>query len=82
MRVPFWPCRSAAEFFTERSDLLDVSVVRSNGGWDVVLRIDGTYTYEEDAVAAADGMRDMVKMIPDIAWKTYGAWGRWGRRVK
>ena len=56
--------------------------MRSNGGWDVVLRIDGTYTYEEDAVAAADGMRDMVKMIPDIAWKTYGAWGRWGRRVK
>ncbi len=43
--------RTAAAFLSERRDFLYVYVVRSAGGsgWDVVMRLDGTYTDRADA---------------------------------
>lgn len=77
MSRPFFPYRNASEFLSERSDFLDVYVVKDNGGWDIVLRIDGTYFDESTARACAEGLRDGIRSIPDVAWKPYGVWGRW-----
>lgn len=60
---------TAAEFLVERRDFLHVFAVPSPGGkgWDVVCRMDGTYFLDEvDALAAAEGIRDMMEHLEDV----------------
>jgi hypothetical protein len=51
--------KTAAGFLTERADFLHDYHVPSamRDGWDVVLRVDGTYSHEADAIEAADSRR-------------------------
>lgn len=66
---------TAAEFLTERRDFLMVRVVRAEGaGWDIVLRIDGTYAEREDAEPVAAFMRKSIEAISDIP---KDGWDRW-----
>lgn len=37
------------EFFAGREDFQSIGIVQTENGWDVVLRIDGSYLYEQDA---------------------------------
>ncbi len=59
---------TAAGFLAERRDYLHVHVTRSvsGEGWDVVLRLDGTYHTEADAVAAAGAIRDWMANLADM----------------
>lgn len=58
----------AAEYLRERLDWLEVSVVWSDvrKGWDVVLRLDGTYSIRGDADGAAELTRREIKNLPDV----------------
>lgn len=58
----------AAGFLRERADFLHVYAVKSPGGsgWDVVLRIDGTYANRPDAEAAAEGIRERILRLDDV----------------
>jgi hypothetical protein len=58
----------AAEFLEERRDFVHAYATPSvsGEGWDVVLRIDGTYATEEDALEAAEGIRQQVLRISDV----------------
>lgn len=40
-------------FFRSRKDWLDVRIVETEDGFDVVLRIDGSYLEESDAIVEA-----------------------------
>jgi hypothetical protein len=53
------PTRTVAGWMTERRDFLYVYVVPSaaGDGWDVVLRIDGTYADKADAEGVASMYR-------------------------
>lgn len=58
---------TAAGFLSERHDFLYVYATRSEGdGWDVVMRIDGTYADRVDAEDAAEGMRAWIDSLEDI----------------
>lgn len=41
------------EFFAGREDFQSVTVARSENGYEVVLRLDGSYLYEQDALDSA-----------------------------
>lgn len=41
------------EFFKGREDFQVIGVVQTANGWDVVLRIDGSYLNKEDAIDSA-----------------------------
>jgi hypothetical protein len=41
------------EFFAGREDFQQIGVVQTENGWDVVLRIDGSYLNEQDALDSA-----------------------------
>jgi len=60
--------KTAAGFLTERADFLYVYHVPSamRDGWDVVLRVDGTYSDEADAIEAAEGMRQWIESLVDV----------------
>ena len=60
--------KTAAGFLTERQDFLYVYVAESAGGsgWDVVLRVDGTYTDRATAEGAADGIREWMAGLTDV----------------
>lgn len=59
---------TATDFLTERRDFLFVFVVPSprGTGFDVVCRMDGTYTDEESATEAADGIRRVMEDLTDV----------------
>ena len=59
---------TAAGFLSERRDFLYVYATRSvsGEGWDVVLRVDGTYTDKADAEGAAVGIRDWLAGLVDV----------------
>ncbi len=59
---------TAAYFLAERRDYFYVSVVPgANGwGWDVVLRLDGTYTTREGAQGGAEATRHRLSHLFDV----------------
>ncbi len=59
---------TAAGFLSERQDFLHVYTAPSvsGSGYDVVLRIDGTYTSKRDADDAALGMREWMERLTDV----------------
>jgi hypothetical protein len=59
---------TAAGFMTERADFLFVYHTPSprGNGWDIVLRIDGTYFDEHQAIEAAEGMRRWIDALDDV----------------
>ena len=76
--------KTAAGFLTERQDFLYVYVTESSGGpgWDVVVRVDGTYTDRATAEGAADGIREWMTSLTDVG-KTRRHWwfgSPWVRR--
>jgi hypothetical protein len=77
------PPETAADFLTERQDFLYVYATRSvGGGWDVALRVDGSYVDLEDAEAAAAGIRQRLDSLTGVG-KTKRVWWfgpPWGRR--
>lgn len=60
---------TAAGFLSERQDFLHVYAAPSvaGEGFDVVLRIDGTYTERADAEEAVEGIRDWIAGLEDVA---------------
>ncbi len=60
--------RTAAGFLAERRDYLHVHIAPSvsGDGWDVVLRLDGTYPERADAVAAAAAIRERIDDLADV----------------
>jgi hypothetical protein len=59
---------TAAGFLAERADFLHVYAAPSvsGDGFDVVLRLDGTYADQELAQEAAGGMRQMIERLADV----------------
>jgi hypothetical protein len=59
---------TAAGFLSERRDFLHVYATRSvsGEGWDVVLRVDGTYSDRADAVGAAVAIREWMDGLADV----------------
>jgi hypothetical protein len=59
---------TAREFLSERRDFLYVYAAPSESGtgWDVVVRIDGTYSEHADAEDAGGGIRQMFDMLVDV----------------
>jgi hypothetical protein len=59
---------SAALFLTERADFLHLSVEPSvsGDGFDVVLRLDGTYAERELADAALEGIKHRIEELEDV----------------
>jgi hypothetical protein len=59
---------TAAAFLADRRDFLHVYATRSvsGKGWDVALRVDGTYTDRADAEGAAVGIRDWLGELVDL----------------
>jgi hypothetical protein len=59
---------TAAGLLEERADFLHVAVVPSvsGEGFDVVLRLDGTYSDREGAEQAAGGIRSMIEGLTDV----------------
>jgi hypothetical protein len=68
--------KTAAGFLSERQDYLHVYAAPSvsGSGWDVVMRIDGTYSGRELAEAAAGGMREWIGRLRDVASDDRGWW--------
>jgi hypothetical protein len=54
---------TAAGFLEERADFLRVGVMSSGDGWDVVLRIDGTYSDRTLADDAREGMERWLRSV-------------------
>ena len=69
---------TAADFLTERRDFLRVEVVPgyrgADEGWDVVLRIDGTYSDRETAEEVAKAMKADIGALRDIPKDRWDAW--------
>lgn len=59
---------TAAEFLTERRDFLYVYATKSASGqgWDVVVRVDGTYSSKVGAEGAAEGIREWMANLSDV----------------
>lgn len=64
------PWETSAGFLQERSDFLKVKVIHRPGwspdpdeGWDVVLRLDGTYASPYDAEEAAQSIRQALEQL-------------------
>jgi hypothetical protein len=62
------PMDTAAGFLQERRDFLHVYAAPSvsGSGWDVVVRIDGTYDSQANAEDAASGIRQMMEALKDV----------------
>lgn len=67
---------TAAEFLSERQDYLHVyaSPSVSGDGWDVVARLDGTYSDRESAEEAAASIRDWLDGLADVTWTDRPWW--------
>ena len=66
---------TAAEFLTERRDFLRVRVVPGEaGGWDVVVRFDGTYSDKQMAENAAKGIKEWFESLADIPKDRWHMW--------
>lgn len=76
------PPETAARFLTERRDFLHVDVVRgaAGWGWDIVLRVDGTYADLADALGVAEVVRDRIADLVDVPRDGWKAW-HWPRRA-
>jgi hypothetical protein len=59
---------TAAELLNEREDFLHVFATPSvsGEGWDVVLRLDGTYTSQLDAEEAVIAARECIEGLKDV----------------
>ena len=59
---------TAAGFLSERRDFLHITAAPSlaGDGWDVLLRVDGTYAERGDAEAAAVELRDWIERLRDV----------------
>lgn len=70
---------TATGWLAERCDFLHVHAVRSvrGDGWDVVLRVDGTYAERADAEAVAAWLREAVtrgELLTDIPRERLAWW--------
>ncbi len=63
-------------FLRDREDYFRVSVVRSpvGHGWDVVLRLDGTYDAQEAAVLAAERVKEMLLGVDGLDHDRWFSW--------
>ena len=68
--------RTALGFLADREDSFRVSVVRSalGHGWDVVLRVDGSFDTQE---AAADASRRIKQMLLAVRGLDHERWFSW-----
>ncbi|HYM83280.1 MAG TPA: hypothetical protein VEY67_03930 [Candidatus Dormibacteraeota bacterium] len=68
--------RTASGFMADRQDYFAVSVVRSalGDGWDVVLRVDGSYDTREAATVAAKAIGKMLVEIRDLDHERWYSW--------
>jgi hypothetical protein len=68
--------RTALGFLADREDSFRVFVVRSalGHGWDVVLRVDGSYDTQE---AAADAAKRIKQMLLDVRGLDHARWFSW-----
>jgi hypothetical protein len=59
---------TAEEFLKERIDFLRIDVVQdpARKGWDILLRIDGSYSGQELALECADSMANWIENIEGI----------------
>src|SRR5262245_60406210 len=72
MDTPGWPDpQMLAGFVTERADFFRIGVMETAHGFDVVLRIDGTYRLAADArrIARHLGTRLAAVLSPDVRRK-------------
>jgi len=60
---------TAAEYLSERRDFLHVGVAPSvsGEGWDVVIRVDGTYSDRAGAEAAVEDTRWRLEHLRDVS---------------
>lgn len=67
----------AAEFLNERRDFLYVYPARSASGqgWDVVVRLDGTYSDEAMVKDAAKEIRRVIDSLTDVRHDDRPWWG-------
>jgi hypothetical protein len=68
---------TAAAFLDSRRDWMRVQVVPGwvgGQGWDVVLRIDGTYGERVDAERVAAAMKRKIESLSDITHDRWDAW--------
>jgi hypothetical protein len=67
---------TASEYLTERRDFLYVFVVPSPSGhgFDIVCRMDGTYTHEADAEAATEGILWAMERLIDVPMEGRDWW--------
>ncbi len=68
--------RTALGFMADREDSFRVFVVRSpvRPGWDVVLRVDGSYDTQEAAAHAARGIKDMLLNVQHLNHERWFSW--------
>ena len=75
---------TAAGFLTERRDFLHVYAAPSvsGEGFDVVMRVDGTYSDEIGAEEAAKGIREWIERLEDVPAEGHAWWigPPWQRR--
>ena len=73
-RVP--DIRTSLGFLTDREDNFRVFVVRSplGHGWDVVLRVDGSYDTQEAAAQGAQRIRQMLLDVQDLNHERWFSW--------
>ncbi len=55
------PVMTLAEFLVGRDDFLHLRVVPSGDGWDIDLRVDGTYTSNADAEDVLAALLAMIE---------------------
>jgi hypothetical protein len=67
---------TAAGFLTERRDFLYVYAAPSvsGDGFDVVMRVDGTYSDEAGAEEAAKGIRESIERLKDVPAEGHTWW--------
>ena len=68
--------RTSLGFLTDREDSFRVFVTRSplGHGWDVVLRVDGTYDTQEAAAHAAQRIKQMLLDVQDLNHERWFSW--------
>ena len=73
-RVP--DIRTSLGFLTDREDNFRVFVARSplGHGWDVVLRVDGSYDTQEAAAQAAQRIKKMLLDVQDLNHERWFSW--------
>jgi hypothetical protein len=69
--------RTAKGFLSDRGDYFHVFVVPSpiGKGWDVALRIDGSYDSKVQAAQAAEALKARLLAIEDLTHERWYSWG-------